>query len=107
MISVENGVPTLHTYKFKRISAKRIPDVSKSNIILIQNAFQRELCGYVLLVMGVYWATEAIPMAMTALLPIVFLPVMGILSVKDIAAIFVKVCLNKVSKTDLYNSHLK
>ena len=41
--------------------------------------------------MGVYWATEAIPMAMTALLPAVLLPLMGILPAREVASVYIKV----------------
>lgn len=36
-------------------------------------------CLYVLLLMAVYWSTEAIPLAVTSMLPIVMFPLMGIL----------------------------
>lgn len=41
-------------------------------------------CGYVLLLMASFWLLEALPMAVTAMLPIVFFPLMGILSTADI-----------------------
>jgi sodium-dependent dicarboxylate transporter 2/3/5 len=41
-------------------------------------------CGYVLLLMASFWLLEALPMAITAMLPIVFFPLMGILSTSDI-----------------------
>ena len=39
-----------------------------------------------LVLMGVWWMTEALPLAVTALLPLVVLPVTGIASVSDVAA---------------------
>lgn len=36
-------------------------------------------CLYVLLLMAVYWSTEAIPLAITSMIPIVLFPLMGIL----------------------------
>lgn len=41
--------------------------------------------------MGVYWATEAIPLAITALLPIVLFPITGILSAKTVSREFMNV----------------
>ncbi|KAL7645309.1 UNVERIFIED_CONTAM: hypothetical protein RMT77_003695 [Armadillidium vulgare] len=37
-------------------------------------------CGYVILVMVLYWVTEAIPMAVTALIPIFAFPLLGVMS---------------------------
>lgn len=36
-------------------------------------------CLFVILLMAVYWCTEALPLSVTALLPIVLFPFMGIL----------------------------
>lgn len=36
-------------------------------------------CLYVILLMAVYWCTEALPLSVTALLPIILFPFMGIL----------------------------
>ncbi|CAB0035552.1 unnamed protein product [Trichogramma brassicae] len=36
-------------------------------------------CGFVILLMGSYWATEAMPMAVTSLLPLALFPVFGVL----------------------------
>ena len=38
------------------------------------------------LLMAIWWATEAIPMAVTSLLPLAILPLFGILELKDVAA---------------------
>ena len=42
-------------------------------------------------VMGVYWCTEAIPIALTAMLPIFLLPMLGILTAKQACAKYIKV----------------
>lgn len=41
---------------------------------------QEGKCLYVVLLMAVFWCTEALPLAVTALLPICLFPTMGILS---------------------------
>ncbi|KAB5567313.1 hypothetical protein PHYPO_G00231340 [Pangasianodon hypophthalmus] len=41
-------------------------------------------CLYVVLLMAVYWCTEALPLAVTALLPICLFPTMGILASKKV-----------------------
>ncbi len=38
------------------------------------------------LLMAIWWATEAIPMAVTSLLPLAILPLFGIMDLKDVAA---------------------
>ncbi|ESO97808.1 hypothetical protein LOTGIDRAFT_104288 [Lottia gigantea] len=40
-------------------------------------------CAYVIIIMAVYWTTEAIPIAVTSLLPIVLFPIMGVLTAKQ------------------------
>ena len=41
--------------------------------------------------MAVYWMTEAIPMAATALFPIMLFPFLGVLSSKELCANYLKV----------------
>ena len=48
-------------------------------------------CGYVMCVMAVFWCTEAIPIALTAVIPIVLLPMLGILTAKEVCAKYMKV----------------
>ncbi len=40
------------------------------------------------MLMAVWWATEAVPIAVTALLPLVFFPLLGIANIHDTAAPF-------------------
>ncbi|XP_061072333.1 Na(+)/citrate cotransporter-like [Conger conger] len=42
-------------------------------------------CAYVILLMAVYWCTEALPMAVTALLPVVLFPVFGIMRSREVS----------------------
>ncbi|NWV13945.1 S13A2 protein, partial [Ptilonorhynchus violaceus] len=41
--------------------------------------WQEAQCGYVIIVMALYWCTEALPLAVTALLPVVLFPLMNIM----------------------------
>ncbi|CAG5120459.1 unnamed protein product, partial [Candidula unifasciata] len=45
-------------------------------------------CGYAIAVMGVYWTTECLPIAVTSLLPVVLLPMLGVLSAKKTSATY-------------------
>ncbi|NWY44212.1 S13A2 protein, partial [Sylvia atricapilla] len=41
--------------------------------------WQEALCGYVIIVMALYWCTEALPLAVTAFLPVLLFPMMNIM----------------------------
>ncbi|XP_050692843.1 solute carrier family 13 member 2-like isoform X2 [Eriocheir sinensis] len=47
-------------------------------------------CGYVILIMAVFWGTEAVPVAVTALIPVFALPLLGILSTGDVCIVYIK-----------------
>ena len=47
--------------------------------------------GYCVLVIGLFWVTETIPLAVTSLLPVFLFPVFGIMSAKAVCASYVKV----------------
>ncbi|KAM7415337.1 hypothetical protein PAMA_019930 [Pampus argenteus] len=47
-------------------------------------------CGFVLLLMGVYWTTEVIPLAMTAMFPAIFFPMFGIMTSSEVAMAYFK-----------------
>ena len=40
--------------------------------------FQEAKCGYVILVMAMYWTTEAVPIPVTALMPVFAFPILGV-----------------------------
>ncbi|KAK3084904.1 hypothetical protein FSP39_021163 [Pinctada imbricata] len=45
-------------------------------------------CAYGLLIMAVFWMTEALPLPVTSLIPIVIFPIMGITKVQDLAHLY-------------------
>lgn len=47
--------------------------------------FQEAKCAYCIIVMAIYWITEALPIAVTSLLPIILFPMVGLLSAKDVS----------------------
>ncbi|KAL3857546.1 hypothetical protein ACJMK2_012200 [Sinanodonta woodiana] len=47
------------------------------------------LCAYAVLIMAVYWLTEALPIAVTSLLPIILFPVLGLMTAKDVSAKYI------------------
>ena len=54
-------------------------------------SFQEGRCAYAIAIMAVYWMTEALPMAATALFPIMLFPFLGVLSSKELCANYLKV----------------
>ncbi|XP_056140357.1 solute carrier family 13 member 5a [Lampris incognitus] len=47
-------------------------------------------CGYVIALMAVYWCTEVLPLAVTAILPTVIFPLLGIMESKDVCMQYLK-----------------
>ncbi|XP_026184510.1 solute carrier family 13 member 5a [Mastacembelus armatus] len=47
-------------------------------------------CAYVIALMAVYWCTEVLPLAVTALLPTILFPVLGIMESKDVCMHYLK-----------------
>ena len=48
------------------------------------SGLQEACCAYVIVLMAVYWCTEALPLAVTALLPAVLFPMFGIMTSKEV-----------------------
>ncbi|XP_017687957.1 PREDICTED: solute carrier family 13 member 2-like [Lepidothrix coronata] len=47
-------------------------------------------CGYVIIVMAVFWCTEALPLAVTALLPVLLFPLMNIMDANTVCREYLK-----------------
>lgn len=47
-------------------------------------------CGYAIIVMALYWCTECIPLAVTALMPVILFPMMGIMQAGDVSVQYLK-----------------
>lgn len=45
---------------------------------------QEARCGYAIILMALYWCTECMPLAVTALMPVVLFPMMGIMEATDV-----------------------
>ncbi len=48
--------------------------------------------------MAIYWLTECIPIGATGLLPVLLLPLLGLMPAKDVASNYWKVNLDNVSQ---------
>ena len=58
--------------------------------ILTNIGTQEAKCGYVILLMAVYWVTEALPLPVTALLPVVLLPLLKVMTTDDVCIKYLK-----------------
>nr|XP_057942814.1 solute carrier family 13 member 2-like isoform X2 [Doryrhamphus excisus] len=47
-------------------------------------------CGYAVLLMALYWCTECLPLAVTAMLPVVLFPMMGIMPAGQVSIEYLK-----------------
>ncbi|XP_026038724.1 solute carrier family 13 member 2 [Astatotilapia calliptera] len=47
-------------------------------------------CGYAIILMALYWCTECMPLAVTALLPVILFPMMGIMKGGDVSIEYLK-----------------
>ncbi|XP_062887698.1 solute carrier family 13 member 2-like [Mobula hypostoma] len=47
-------------------------------------------CGFTILIMAVYWCTEALPLAVTALIPVLFFPMFGIMESSEVCMQYLK-----------------
>uniref|UniRef100_A0A8C9XBK0 Solute carrier family 13 member 2 n=1 Tax=Sander lucioperca TaxID=283035 RepID=A0A8C9XBK0_SANLU len=52
--------------------------------------FKERKCGYAIILMALYWCTECMPLAVTALLPIVLFPMMGIMKAGEVSIEYLK-----------------
>ncbi|NXB88398.1 S13A2 protein, partial [Vidua chalybeata] len=52
--------------------------------------WQEALCGYVIIVMALFWCTEALPLAVTALLPVLLFPLMNIMDSTTVCQEYLK-----------------
>ncbi|NWR90200.1 S13A2 protein, partial [Furnarius figulus] len=51
---------------------------------------QEAECGYIIIVMALFWCTEALPLAVTALLPVVLFPLMNIMDSTTVCQEYLK-----------------
>ncbi|XP_033486458.1 solute carrier family 13 member 2-like [Epinephelus lanceolatus] len=47
-------------------------------------------CGFIIILMALYWCTECIPLAVTALLPVILFPMMGIMESGEVCIQYLK-----------------
>lgn len=68
---------------------------------------QEAECGFVIILMAVYWCTEVLPLAVTALLPALLFPLFGIMQSKDVGELSkTPTALNLISEDAFPLTHL-
>ncbi|XP_066174668.1 solute carrier family 13 member 1 [Sylvia atricapilla] len=58
--------------------------------LLMPFIFQEAECAYTLFVIAIFWLTEALPLAVSALLPAFMFPLFGIMASKEVASAYFK-----------------
>ena len=53
---------------------------------------QQARCGYAIILMALFWCTECMPLAATALLPVVLFPMMGIMTAGEVQLSYTRLC---------------
>lgn len=56
-----------------------------SHCLLLSSCPQEAYCAYSIVLMALLWCTEALPLAVTALFPIILFPLMGILEASEVS----------------------
>ena len=59
-------------------------------------------CAYAVAIMAIYWMTEAIPIAVTALLPFVSMPWLGVIKSSEVAVNYLKVSIRHTSACNVF-----
>uniref|UniRef100_A0A672JGV2 Solute carrier family 13 member 2 n=1 Tax=Salarias fasciatus TaxID=181472 RepID=A0A672JGV2_SALFA len=59
-------------------------------IVPLQKNLPEAKCGFAIILMALYWCTECIPLAMTALLPVVLFPMLGIMEASEVCVQYLK-----------------
>ena len=63
------------------LNANARPGMERMGVIVLTRTlsfFQIFKCAWVLLIVASYWVTEALPLAITSLIPVALLPILGI-----------------------------
>ncbi|CAB1348906.1 unnamed protein product [Coregonus sp. 'balchen'] len=57
---------------------------------IASSEFPEASCGYVIILMALYWCTECVPLAVTGLLPVILFPMMGIMESSEVCVQYMK-----------------
>ena len=90
----------VHIFLFYNVcmqNTKHLHGLQKSQCLIILTVLylQEAICAYAIIIMAVFWITEALPIAVTALLPVFLFPIIGLLSVKATSQQYINVSFNQ------------
>lgn len=74
----------------------------------LSRRFQAGKCTFVILTMSCYWVAEVVPLAVTSFIPMIALPFLGVLSIKQVAPKYFAVgrtCIAREFETRLGHEH--
>lgn len=60
-------------------------DTGPLTALLLPSHLQEAYCAYAIILMALFWCTEALPLAVTALFPIILFPMMGIMDASEVS----------------------
>ncbi|XP_045895580.1 solute carrier family 13 member 2 [Micropterus dolomieu] len=67
-----------------------MPKNLASTSVCVCVCLQQARCGYAIILMALYWCTECMPLAVTALLPVVLFPMLGIMKAGEVSIEYLK-----------------
>ncbi|CAF2628108.1 unnamed protein product [Rotaria sp. Silwood2] len=74
--------------RWRLITLILIPLILLPLPIIIKSSQAR--CGYIVLILSLYWIFEIIPLPVTSLLPLIFFPLAGVLEAEEVAPLYFK-----------------
>ncbi|KAJ8313082.1 hypothetical protein KUTeg_010455 [Tegillarca granosa] len=75
-------------FKLRRILIVVLTPILFLPLLMVEKSPEAK-CAYVVIIMALYWITEALPIAVTALLPIVLFPLVGLMSAKTLSSQYI------------------
>ena len=80
-----------HLRAYRRLIIILMTPLCLSPLLIVKPGDLQARCTFMLLLMAVYWLTEALPLGVTGMIPIVLAPVMGLLTSGQVASNYMKV----------------
>ncbi|CAG0889922.1 unnamed protein product [Darwinula stevensoni] len=82
---------TSHVFPFwKTWVIVLVPTLALPLLFIPQQRVMEGRCAYVVLIMAAYWMTEAVPLAITSLIPVFLFPLLGVLGTSKVCTVYLK-----------------